>query len=93
MTVKVGRTIDLEPLERLEGKLRRLVTLVEQLRTEKSTLVDENTRLQVQLESVQAKLADAEQVANAELVALRQERDHVRERVAGLLEQLEALEV
>jgi regulator of replication initiation timing len=93
MTVKAGRTLDLEPLERLEGKLRKLVTLVEQLRTEKSALVDENTRLQVQLESAQAKLADAEQASNAELVALRHERDHVRERVAGLLEQLDALEV
>jgi regulator of replication initiation timing len=93
MTVKVARGLDLEPLERLEGKLKTLVVLVEQLRAEKSSLVDENTRLQVQLESTQARLADAEEQANAELVALRQERDQVRDRVAGLLEHLEALDL
>jgi regulator of replication initiation timing len=93
MTVKVARGLDLEPLERLEGKLKTLVVLVEQLRAEKSSLVDENTRLQVQLESTQARLAAAEEQANAELVALRQERDQVRDRVAGLLEHLEALDL
>ena len=93
MTVKPGRAIDIEPLERLEGKLGKLVALVEQLRSEKSGLVDENTRLQVQFESVQARLADAEVQANAELVALREERDQVRQRVAGLLAQVEALDI
>ncbi len=99
MTVKLGRAIDIEPLERLEDKIRKLVSLVERLRGEKATLVDENTRLQVQLESSQGKLealaarvADAEQVGT-ELEALRQERDQVRARVADLLDQIEALEV
>ena len=99
MTAKLGRAIDIEPLERLEDKIRKLVSLVERLRGEKATLVDENTRLQVQLESSQgrlealaARVADAEQ-AGAELEALRQERDQVRARVADLLDQIEALEV
>jgi regulator of replication initiation timing len=99
MTVKLGRAIDVEPLERLEDKVRKLVTLVEQLRGEKTRLVDDNTRLQVQgealqnkLDALQAKLAEADQ-AGGELVALRQEREQVRARVAGLLEQIEALEI
>jgi regulator of replication initiation timing len=99
MTVKLGRAIDTEPLERLEDKVRKLVALVEQLRGDKARLVDENTRLQVQVEShqgkleaLQARLADADQ-AGAELTALRQERDQVRSRVADLLEQIEALEI
>ena len=98
-TVKLGRAIDTEPLERLEEKVRKLVTLVEQLRGDKAHLVDENTRLQVQLESqqgkaeaLQAKLAEADQ-AGSELTALREERDQVRTRVADLLEQIEALEI
>jgi regulator of replication initiation timing len=98
-TVKLGHAIDTEPLERLEEKVRKLVTLIEQLRGDKAQLVDENTRLQVQLESqqgkveaLQAKLAEADQ-ASSELTALREERDQVRTRVADLLEQIEALEI
>lgn len=93
MTVKPGRTIDIEPLERLEGKVRKLVSLVEQLRAERSTLVDENTRLQVQVDSLQSRIADAESQASNELAALREERDQVRDRVTSLLDQLESLEV
>jgi regulator of replication initiation timing len=99
MTVKLGRAIDTEPLERLEEKVRKLVGLVEQLRGDKAHLVDETTRLQVQLESQQTKLealqvraVEADETAT-ELTALRQERDQVRTRVADLLEQIEALEV
>jgi regulator of replication initiation timing len=99
MTVKSARAVETEPLERLEDKVRKLVSLVEQLRGDKARLVDENTRLQVQLESqqgkveaMQATLAQAEQAAT-ELGALREERDQVRARVADLLEQIEALEI
>ena len=99
MTVKLGRAIDTEPLERLEEKVRKLVALVEQLRGDKTHLVDENTRLQVQLESQQGKLealqvrASEADAASTELTALRQERDEVRTRVADLLDQIEALEI
>lgn len=93
MTVKSGRVIDIEPFERLEGKVRKLVTIVEQLRAEKASLVDENSRLQVQVDSLQARVADTEAQANAELVALREERDAVRDRVASLLEQIDSLEL
>jgi regulator of replication initiation timing len=99
MTVKSARAIDAEPLERLEEKVRKLVAFVEQLRNDKAHLVDENTRLQVQLESqqgkseaLQVKLSETEHAA-AELGALREERDQVRARVADLLEQIEALEI
>jgi regulator of replication initiation timing len=99
MTAKLARAIDLEPLERLEDKIRKLVSLVEQLRGEKAALVDENTRLQVQFESSQGKLEaatariSAAEQAGSELEALRQERDAVRARVAELLDQIEALEL
>lgn len=89
MTVKSGRVVDIEPLERLEGKVRKLVTIVEQLRADKAALVDDNSRLQIQVDSLQARIADAEAQASAELVALREERDQVRDRVASLLEQVE----
>lgn len=93
MTVKLGRALNLEPLERLEGKVRKLVTLVEQMRADKSALADENSRLQVQVDTLQSKIAEAEAQAGAELLALREERDRVRDRVASLLEQVDALEL
>ena len=93
MTVKLGRALDLEPLERLEAKVRKLVTLVEQMRADKSALADENSRLQVQVDTLQSKIAEAEAQAGAELLALREERDRVRDRVASLLEQVDALEL
>ena len=93
MTVKTGRAIDLEPLERLEGKIRKLVAIVEQLRTDRTSLADENARLQVQVDALQSKIADTEAQAGAELLALREERDRVRDRVASLLEQIDALEL
>lgn len=93
MTVKLGRALDLEPLERLEAKVRKLVTLVEQMRADKSSLADENSRLQVQVDTLQSKIAEAEAQAGAELLALREERDRVRDRVASLLEQVDALEL
>lgn len=93
MTVKLGRALDLEPLERLEGKVRKLVALVEQMRADKSALADENSRLQVQVDTLQSKIAEAEAQAGAELLALREERDRVRDRVASLLEQVDALEL
>jgi regulator of replication initiation timing len=88
-----GRTIDVEPLERLEGKVRQLVAIVEQLRGDKASLADENARLQVQVDSLQSKVADTEAQASAELLALREERDKVRDRVASLLDQIESLEL
>lgn len=93
MTVKPARALDLEPLERLEGKVRQLVAIVEQLRTEKSALADDNARLQVQLDTLQSKIADTEAQAGAELQTLREERDRVRDRVASLLAQIESLEL
>lgn len=90
--VATGRTLDLEPIERLEEKVKILVGLVERLRGDHAASVEENARLRVQVESLQSRLAEAEG-STAEMAALREERDHVRARVAEILEQLEAVEV
>lgn len=84
------RSLDLETIDRLEEKLKLLVGVVERLRTESVRLADENGRLTRDLDSVRARLADAEGT-NAELTALREERDLIRTRVADMLQQIEAL--
>ena len=86
----VARTVDLEPIDRLEEKVKLLVSVVAQLRSDHTRALDENARLTQELESVRARLADAE-AATSELDALRDERDVIRTRVSEMLEQLEAI--
>lgn len=90
MAKTLTRTVDLEPIDRLEEKVKLLVATLEQLRAEQARLTDENARLGRELESMQERLNEAEGTA-PELLSLREERDVVRGRVAEMLEQLEAL--
>ena len=84
---------DLEALDRLEQKVRLLVTEMGRFRAEHAKQAGENRRLSDELQSALAKLADAEGAAAAEMAAMRQERDQVRSRVAGILEHLEGLDI
>lgn len=85
-----ARTMAPEPLDRLEDKIRRLVDVVTELRAEQAKAADEQARLTQEIDSLRARLADANGESH-ELTALRQERDVVRVRVADMLEQLEGL--
>jgi regulator of replication initiation timing len=85
-----GLSVDLEPIDRLEEKVTRLVSIVSQLRTEQTRALDENARLSQEIDALRARLADADAV-NSELLALRDERDLIRSRVAEMLQQLEAI--
>jgi regulator of replication initiation timing len=85
-----ARTTDVEPIDRLEEKVKRLVELISQLRAEQARSVDENTRLAQEIASLRARLADAETVGS-EVNTLRDERELIRARVAEMLEQLEAI--
>jgi regulator of replication initiation timing len=84
--------LGLEPIERLEEKVRLLVSLLEKLKADQTRLGEENRTLRAQVDDLRARLADAES-AGSEVAALRQERDHVRSRVEEILEQLEGLSV
>ena len=86
----VARTVDLEPIDRLEEKIKLLVSVVAHLRAEQAKAQDENARLTQELDSLRAQLADAE-LASSELGALRDERELIRTRVAEMLEQLETI--
>jgi regulator of replication initiation timing len=86
----VARSIDLEPIDRLEEKVKLLVGMVTTLRAEQARAADENARLTQEIDTLRARLADAEGV-NAELTVLRDERDIIRTRVAEMLQQIEAI--
>lgn len=89
-TAAAARTTDLEPIDRLEEKVKRLVEMIAQLRAEQARTAGDNARLTQELEALRARLADAE-ATGTELTALRDEREMIRSRVAEMLEQLEAI--
>ena len=90
MSRTVSRSVDLEPIDRLEEKVKTLVSMIARLKTENGRANDENTRLSRELEAVRAQLADSE-AGLAEVTALRMERETIRGRVSDMLEQLEGL--
>ncbi len=86
----VASTVDLDPIDRLEDKIKLLVNVVTRLRVEQERAAEENARLSQELDALRARLADA-QGAGAELDALREEREAIRHRVADMLSHLEAI--
>lgn len=90
MAKTTSRAIDLEPIDRLEEKVRLLVGAIERLRGEQGRLADDNARLVRELDAGKARLTESEGTT-AEIAALRAERDRVRARVAEMLEQIEGL--
>jgi regulator of replication initiation timing len=90
MAKTATRSVDLEPIDRLEEKVKLLVGLVDRLKADQSRAADENQRLSRELDALRGRLAASEGVA-AELTALKEERDVIRTRVSDMLEQLEAL--
>jgi FtsZ-binding cell division protein ZapB len=81
------RSVELEPIDRLEEKLRLLVAMVDRMRSDEARLREENQLLTRELESMRAR---SEAAAN-ELSELQGQRDTIRTRVTDMLEQLEAL--
>ncbi|MEQ1575018.1 MAG: cell division protein ZapB [Vicinamibacterales bacterium] len=84
------RTVDLEPMDRLEEKVRLLVDMVTRLRADLMRAAEEHQRVNQEVEGLRARLADAEG-SSTELETLRDERDVIRTRVAEMLQQLEAI--
>lgn len=90
-TATAARTAtDLEPIDRLEEKVKRLVDMIVGLRADLQRSAEANVRLTSELEQLRVKAADADN-ATGELIVLRDERDQIRTRVASMLEQLEGI--
>jgi regulator of replication initiation timing len=83
-------TTDLDPIDRLEDKIKLLVNVISQLRAERAHAIDHAAQLTEELTALRARVAAADQVG-PELTALREERAAIRTRVADMLQQLEAI--
>ena len=84
------RSVELEPIDRLEEKVKLLVGMVERMKAEQARAAEDNQRLSRELDAMRARLASSEAIAS-ELSSLKEERDVIRTRVTDMLEQLEAL--
>jgi regulator of replication initiation timing len=82
--------VEIDAIARLEDKVRKLIAVVEQARTEQARLTTENKALADEVSGLRKKLIDSEGTI-AELAALRDEREQVRSRVVDMLAQIEAL--
>jgi regulator of replication initiation timing len=89
---KSAQSVELDAIERLEEKVRKLVALVEEMRSERARLAAENRSLGDEVGALRKKLVDGEGAAT-EVMTLREERDQVRARVKDMLAQIEALEL
>ena len=90
MVKTATRSVELEPIDRLEEKIKLLVGMVERMKDEQAHAADENQRLSRELDSLRGRLASTDGLSS-EVSALKEERDVIRTRVTEMLEQLEAL--
>jgi regulator of replication initiation timing len=86
----LARTVDLEPIDRLEEKIKLLIDLISQLRAEQARSIEDSARMVQEIESLRARLTESDQAAT-ELATLRDERDVIRTRVADMLAQLDVV--
>lgn len=90
MAKTATRSIDLEPIDRLEEKVKLLVGVVERMKADQARAAEENQRLMREIDAMRGRLAAGDS-ASTELIALKEERDVIRSRVTDMLDQLEAL--
>ena len=90
MAKTATRGAELETLDRLEDKIKRLVAMVEKMRADEKRAADENQRLKSEIEMLKARAATGDTLST-EITALKDERDVIRTRVSDMLHQLEAL--
>lgn len=83
-------TVDLQPIDRLEEKVKQLVTMIDALRADRVTALDEVGRLERELDAAKARLSEVAG-ASSEAAALREEREIIRSRVAQMIAQIDKL--
>jgi uncharacterized coiled-coil DUF342 family protein len=89
----MSRTMtDLQPIDRLEEKVRQLVGMIETLRAERTQALDSVARLERELEVAKTRLTETE-AANVEAGSLREEREKIRNRVVEMIAHIDKLNI
>jgi regulator of replication initiation timing len=84
------RSAEVDSLDRLEDKIKRLVAMVERMKTEQTRAAEENQKLKGEIDALKSRAATGDSLSS-EITALKDERDVIRTRVSDMLHQLEAL--
>ena len=89
---KTTQAVDLDQIERLADKVRALVGVLERTRTELTQTIEDNQRLQREVESMREQLSTAAN-SGEEMTTLLAERDQIGSRIREMLQQLEGINV
>ena len=81
-----------EPFDRLEEKIKLLVSTIARLKGEHTRLTEENGRLQREVTALEER-ATAAETTGSEVSALKEERDLIRTRVGEILAELDTLKL
>ncbi len=81
-----------EPFDRLEEKIKLLVSTIARLKGEHTRLSEDNGRLQREIATLTERATQAES-AGSEVTALKEERDLIRSRVGEILAELDTLKL
>jgi uncharacterized coiled-coil DUF342 family protein len=87
---RTATATDVQPIDRLEEKVRQLVGVIDSLRAERAKAADEIVRLTRELEVGRARIAESAALAT-ELSTLRDERDLIRNRVTQMITEIDKL--
>ena len=90
MAKTATRSAEADSLDRLEDKIKRLVVMVERMKSEQARTAEDNQRLKAEIEALKSRAATGDSLSS-EITALKDERDVIRTRVSDMLHQLEAL--
>ena len=87
---RMGATVETQPIDRLEEKVRQMVGMIDSLRADKAKAAEDTARLQQEVAALKARLADGASAA-AELATLREERELIRGRVTQMITHIDKL--
>ena len=87
---RTAAAVDLQPIDRLEEKVRQLVVMIDTLRTDRAKALDEVARLEREVDAAKTRLGEAAG-ASAEVSILREEREIIRTRVVQMIAQIDKL--
>jgi uncharacterized coiled-coil DUF342 family protein len=87
---RTGAQVELQPIDRLEDKIKQLVGMVDTLRAERARAADEVARLERELDAAKSRLEEASG-ASTEVSTLREERELLRNRVVQMISQIDKL--
>jgi len=90
MAKTAARSAEVDSLDRLEDKIKRLVAMVERMKTEQARAAEDNQKLKAEIDALKSRAATGDSLSS-EVAALKDERDVIRTRVSDMLHQLEAL--